>query len=203
MISQIEYLSIFDVIHNIRSDAKFLTSKETEDQILSSLQNGIIFRNKNINITWQEYNNFITGQSRHYYLICPNCSRNIRKLYIKHKNDGNAQYGCRRCLSIRTSPRTHTQSNKLKNIHHNITQLLTNPSVTSKRREQFISSVIHHYNNINDTNMRTAYFSMTFNIFQKHLLSKLIDRDEGKDYKRAIKEMLAVMRDIKKIIYFS
>lgn len=202
MINQIEFVSIFDIISNLKNEYKYLPDTDTNQKIHSSLEDGVVYKNAEINIAWSKYHNHIlNSEATFYFFICPNenCQRRVRKIYIK-----DFKLGCRKCLSVRgPSPRTETPTNRLLNIHYGMTQLLTNPSMGTKKKEQVVSSIINQYSNLDDNHTRTAYFSMVFNIFQKHLLDKLTEKSSNKETKACCRELLFLMRDIKRILYFT
>jgi Zn-finger protein len=194
-----EYISIFDITKKVRHRGvcKFLSPEETEEKILSSLQDGISFRNKHIQISYQLYENFILGvKSYQFYFICPKCKRHIRKLYIKNK-DGKSTCGCRRCLSVRFTRST----DKIQNLHYHINKLLTHSS--KKQRELSKTAIAKHINDtVSNDSLRNAYFSLILKGFEKSIINKLLDKSATKEVKVFAKELMAHLRDIKKIIFY-
>lgn len=196
MLDQLEYISIFDIVSDLKREFHLSTREETEQKIFNVLAEGVEVNRKHFNILHQEYENHFTGPSKHYYIQC-SCKRPIRKLYIKYKEDGNAQYGCRRCLSIRTSPRP---TNKVLSLQHHITNLLTNPS--KKKQQRAKEAILKHINNtLDDTTLQSAYFSLLIKEFQKTILNELIKKDSTNEVKKFSKTLLKQIREIQSIIF--
>ena len=62
-----------------------------------------------------------------------------------------------------------------------------------------ISYIVTHYNAL-DNKYKMAYNTFVFKHLQNWCLDTLMDKDKSQDYKKAIRDVLAILRDSKKIL---
>lgn len=198
----IESVSIFDVLSNIKQDNPFVLKEDMDSVIKSTLSNGVTYKNTNIKVVGSDpYHNKISNREAvFYYYICPHCQKRCRKLYyIPQGVKKRSGVLCRYCGNIRGS-RADTSKNRLHNSYYSLMRILMG-GITQKKKHQLLSSVINNATK-SSPDTRDHYIAVVMSTFQKFLISKLTS-GEGKEYNRAVKDMLEVIRTLKSTLYFN
>jgi len=194
----LEYIDINIIRKNLKDKYKFQTQTVTDASIRDELCKGVLFKNINIKVTVQDYHNHLAGRTcQWYYFICPECKARCRKLYVT----GNTKVACRKCSKIKAAFKANTQADRVIKIQMNLNELF-NKSLTAKKRRQLTKNITKHYQHL-DSKYKMVYNTVAFKELQKWCLEASNDKGNSVDYKLAAKDMLKILRDIRKVLVFS
>lgn len=196
MSNYIEYIDINSIVREIKSNHALETVERTKEIVFDNLINGVTFRGKTIGITYRDYQNkFSNNIGRWYYFKCPVCEKNSRKMYVSDTQ----RVGCRKCCKIKSKTKINTQADRIFRIQNYLSELYLGKKITAKRKKQLINFIINHYNSL-DPKYRFAYNTFVFKEIQNWCLDNLHNDEKNKDYKEAVKDMLSILRDSRKIL---
>lgn len=170
----------------------------SDDKVREILLKGVSFRNKEIKVETQEYYNHLAGRScHHYYFICPECLAKCRKIYVGDTD----KLACRKCSKIKSKFKVNSQADRVLRIQIYLGELF-NKHITSKKRKQLVKNISNHYQEL-DSKYKMMYNTIAFKELQKWCLVASQDKNNSSDYKKATRDMLAILREIRKVLVFS
>lgn len=187
-------------INGIRKDLKeeYKLDLDADEKIRNILSNNVSFKNTEIRVLIQDYYNHLAGRTcQHYYFVCPECQSNCRKLYVT----GNSKVACRKCSKIKSKFKVNSQADRVIRIQMYLNELF-NKHITAKRRKQLIKNITTHYQQL-DSKYKMIYNTVAFKELQKWCLEASNDSSKSADYRKALKDMLKVLRDVRKVLVFS
>jgi len=194
----LEYIDINELRKDLKDKYKFYTQTSTDDKIRSELTKGIFFKNTTVKVTVQDYHNHLAGRTcQWFYFTCPECKARCRKLYVT----GNNKVACRKCSKIKAAFKTNTQADRVIKIQMYLNELF-NKHITAKKRKQLIKNITKHYQHL-DSKYKMIYNTVAFKELQKWCLETSNDKSKSDEYKKAVKDMLKILRDIRKVLVFS
>ena len=79
---------------------------------------------------------------------------------------------------------------------------LFNKKLTARKRRQLIRNTTDHYKKL-DSKYKMIYNTIAFKELQKWCLNATNDDENSKEYKKAVKDMIKILRDIRKVLVFS
>jgi len=79
---------------------------------------------------------------------------------------------------------------------------LFNKHITAKKRRQLIKNVTSHYQQL-DSKYKMIYNTIAFKELQKWCLEASNDKGNSAEYKKAVRDMIKILRDIRKVLVFS
>jgi len=192
----LEYLDINALRRELKEKYKLLP--DCEEKIEEIFNRGVLFKNTEISVVIKEYYNHLAGRDcKWYYFTCPKCTKNCRKLYVT----GNLDVACRVCSKIKDKLKVSSQVDRVLKIQMNLTELFRK-NITAKRRRSLIKDITIHYQQLDDQ-YKMAYNTIAFKELQKWCLENSNDKDKSAGYRKASKDMLKILRDIRKMLVFS
>lgn len=196
MIIKIEYISIFDVTKKIKEDYPNSSKKDIVVIIRDILMKGVIFKNIHLNIISKNfYNKFSEVNDYKHYFLCPSCQKKVRKIYYI-ENDKTA---CRSCCKIKSKTKINSQADRIIKIQKSMHELMSSQNLSTKKKNKIKRIIINNYNSLDDR-YKFAYNTFVFKEIQNWCLDTLIDKEKSKDYKKAVKDMLDILRSSKTIL---
>jgi len=194
----LEYLDIHELVKDLKDKYKFQTKAATDAKIIDVLSKGVLFKNKDIKVVVQDYYNHLAGRDcQWFYFICPECKARCRKLYVTE----NIKVACRKCSKIKEKFKANTQADKVIKIQMYLSELF-NKKITAKKRRQLIKNITKHYEHL-DSTYKMVYNTVAFKELQKWCLTANNNKDNSPEYKEAVKDMIKILRDIRKVLVFS
>ncbi len=194
-----DYLEHLD-INLIRNDLKkeHKLDIDCDEKVSARLLKGVSFKNNEVKVEIQEYYNHLAGRvCQHFYFICPKCLKRCRKVYVNNDDS----LACRKCSNIKYKVRVGTQADRVIRIQLYLRELC-DKNISSKKRKQLIKNITGHYQELNDR-YKMMYNTVAFKELQKWCLNSFQDKTKSEDYRKASKDMLAILRDIRKVLVFS
>lgn len=171
---------------------------DSDDKVRGILMKGVSFRNTDIKVDIQDYYNHLAGRTcQHFYFICPECLARCRKIYVGDNN----KLACRKCSKIKSKFKVNSQADRVLRIQLYLGELL-NKHITSKKRKQLVKNITNHYQEL-DSKYKMMYNTIAFKELQKWCLVAVQNKEKSSDYKKAAKDMLIILRDIRKVLVFS
>ena len=196
--NSLEYIEINEIHRELKEEYKLLTQADTDTKIEDRLSKGILFKNVKISVdTLKSYNHLAGRVCALYYFICPVCKKRCRKLYVTE----NSKIACRTCSKIKNKFEGKTQADRIMKIQMYLHGLF-NSKITAKKRRMLIKNIITHYQKLDDT-YKMRYNTVAFKELQKWCLEASIAKDNSSEYKKAAKDMLKILRNIRKVLVFS
>jgi hypothetical protein len=192
----ISYIDINEIVRGIKETHKLRPIEEVNAIILNSINEGFRFEGQLIKAVANEfYNPLASKQGNWFHFLCPKCSKKAKKLYILNNRD----VMCRGCSKIRNKTRVNTQADRIVRIQKYITEIFKNRGLSSKQKNRMIKFIVTHYNAL-DSKYKMAYNTFVFKHIQNWCLDILQDKEKSSEYKKAIRDVLGVLRDSKKIL---
>lgn len=171
---------------------------DSNEVVRDILLKGISFRNKDIKIETQDYYNHLAGRDcQQFYFICPECLAKCRKLYVGE----NDKLACRTCSKIQNKFKVQTQTDRVLRIQMYLGEML-NKHITAKKRRLIVRNITKHYQEL-DERYKMMYNTIAFKELQKWCLNANQDKSKSNDYRKATKDMLVILRDIRKVLVSS
>jgi len=193
---KINYIDIHDVWRDEKNKHSFETLEETKRLVHDSLLNGIFFKDRKIEVTFVEFDNPLANKKGiWYYFICPQCEKKVKKLYVPERN----KVACRKCSKIGNKLHINTDADRIFKIQGYLLEVMGNKKLSLRRKKQLINYIVSHYNRL-DNRYKLAYNTFAFRGLQEWCLDNLNDKDKGKEYKEAMRDVLKILREIKKIL---
>ena len=194
----LEYIDVNDLRKELKEKYKLLSQVDTDDKIRGIFAKGILFKNVEIKVIPQDYHNHLAGRACvWYYFTCPVCSARCRKLYVT----GNNQVACRKCSKIKSKFKVNSQADRVLKIQMYLNDLF-NKHITAKKRRQLIKNITIHYQQL-DSKYKMIYNTIAFKELQKWCLDANNDKNNSDEYRRAVKDMIKILRDVRKVLVFS
>jgi hypothetical protein len=192
---KLEFISIYKIVQNIKNEYKFQSKEEIRDSVKNILSEGVFFKNHLIKtFSKNYYNKFSELNDFQHYFRCPKCDSNVRKIYFLDKDN----LGCRKCCKIKSKTKINSQADKILRIQKYMGDIFS-PEISSKKKRQLSKNIINHYNKLDDK-YKFAYNTFVFKEIQNWCLNNLTQKNLSSDYKKAIKDMLEVLQNSKKIL---
>jgi len=190
------YIDINQILSSLKEKYKLETVEDTPNIIESELNRGVIFNGTFIKVTSIEFfGPLIKKNCKLFFFECPKCKKRVRKIFA----EGNRVAGCRKCSKMIKQTTTRTQADKIIYIQKNINELLDKSKFISKKKKSTLqSNIIKQYNNLNPA-YKSTYNGFMFKEIQNWCISELTS-EKSKEYKQAIKDMLEILRDSRKIL---
>ena len=191
-----EYIDIYQVVNSLKEKNKLETQEDTPEIIKNNLSGGVVFNGQLISIKAVDYfNKLINKPFTWYYFVCPKCKNNSKRIY----SIGEKVTGCLKCSEIKTGFKVKTQADRILRIQGYLAQLFDKSSfITKKKKNDIIKNLVTHYNRL-DNKYKFAYNTLLFKELQNWCLG-VLRTDKSKDYKEAIKDMLEILRDSKRVM---
>ena len=193
-----QLISIDERISDLKKRYRLVTKEESLDAIDSILSKGVLFRNRLIRTAYTEnYSDLMCETVRRHYLVCPICEKKVTKVYISQDQ---RRVGCRKCLKIKSVVAANTSYGHALKIQSLIFELVNNPDIRRKNRNKVIKSIVTHYKNLDD------FYKISYNFFVFKELQKWCLRmssssaDKSEDYKKAMYDVLSVLKSIKPLV---
>lgn len=195
-----EYLDFIDVNHivaSLRKNCLFLTKEETQIYVENSLNKGVLFKNKLVKIVFQtQFSNFLRDNITRYYFICPICEKRASKLYSSL--DGR-KIGCRRCLKS-SLKKSLSKAARAISIQADLYDLVNINDLTAKKKRKLKNSIVNNYNHL-ESYYKFTYNFLIFREVQNWCLRMLTnDQNKSAEYKKAVHDMLTILKNINGII---
>lgn len=198
MDSLLEYIDINEIRKDLKDQYKLLSRPDTDDKIEDILAKGVLFKNVQIKVVTQEYHNHLAGRfCKWFYFTCPECKARCRKLYVT----GNNKVACRKCSKIKAKLKANSQADRVIKIQMYLNELF-NKHITAKKRRQLIKNITIHYQQL-DSKYKMVYNTIAFKELQRWCLDSANDKDKSDDYRKAVRDMIKILRDIRKVLVFS
>ena len=195
----LDYIDINIIRSDLKEKYKLLNLNDTDSKIEGIFAKGILFKNTDIKVVFQDYHNHLAGRMcRWYYFTCPDCKARCRKLYVTGYVD---KVACRKCSKIKSKLKVNTPADRVIKIQMNLNELF-NKHITAKRRRQLIKNITLHYQQL-DSKYKMIYNSIAFKELQGWCLDAAIDKNKSDEYKKAVKDMTKILRDIRNVLVFS
>lgn len=193
MASDLTYIEVNNIIASYKED-KTKTEEETLSLIANLIGRGVEFNGVKIKITiCSRDNGLLKRKQDWYYFLCPKCEKMARKIYRF-----NGVIGCRTCLKIKRKFKVKTQADRVLKIQTHLSSLF-NGGISAKQKERLIGYVVHHYGKL-DEKYKMAYNTFIFKSIQNWCLDSLLDKNKEIGYKKAIKDILKILRESSKIL---
>jgi len=194
----LEYIDINDIRKDLKEKYKLLTQSATDDKIEDIFSKGVLFKNVDIKVVKQDYHNHLAGRKcSWYYFTCPECKARCRKLYVTDYN----KVACRKCSKIKSKFKVNSQTDRVIKIQMYLSELF-NKHITAKKRRQLIKNITVHYQQL-DSKYKMIYNTIAFKELQKWCLDSANDKGKSDDYRKAVRDMIKILRDIRKVLVFS
>lgn len=194
----IDYIDINEIRRGQKEKYKTETSEKTEEIIFNKLSKGVLYRGKLIEVVYKKFFNPLSNRENcWYYFICPECGKRAIKLYLA----GNNKIGCRKCSKIKNKSLARSQNERIFKISSHIADIFNrNKVISKKKRKQLLNDILNHYNNL-DERYKLAYNSMMFKELQNWCLDTINkDDSKSKEYKKALKDILKILGDVRKVL---
>lgn len=192
----ISYIDINEIVRGIKDTHNLRPIGEVTEIILSNIESGFRFEGQLIKAVADEfYNPLANKKGNWFHFLCPKCSRKAKKLYILN----NRSVMCRECSKIRNKMRVNTQADRIIRIQKYISEIFKNKGLSSKQKNRMIKHIVTHYSAL-DSKYKMAYNTFVFKHIQSWCLDVMSDKEKSSEYKKAIKDVLGVLRDSKKIL---
>lgn len=190
---KLEYLDINKILASYKED-KTKTVEDTQQIIQTILDNGLDFKGNHIKVVFDErINGALKRMQKWYYFICPKCERRTIKLFILKDT-----LGCGECLKLKRKFRIRYPKDRILKIQYFLNEIYGG-GISQKRKNKLIDWVIYHYNKLDD-NYKLAHNTILFNKLQEWCLEKVISKEVSKEYKKAMGDILRILRDSNKIM---
>ena len=190
----LEYISIFNFIKELKKNYPSLTKEDMRLKLRDMISKGALYRGKHLKIVYQEvYNGLMGSHSDWYYFVCPLCSKRSRKIYYLDN-----KIGCRKCLKIKNMRNVNTSSDRIMRMQENLSAIFSGKMSSAKKRK-LLNDTINHYAKL-DEGYKLAYNTFVFRALQDWCLEKLREKDNSSDYRKAVKDVLGILQDSRKII---
>jgi len=194
----LDYIDINDIRKDLKEKYKLLSQVDTDAKIESILSQGVLYKGKDIKVIIQDYHNHLAGRTcQWFYFTCPECKANCRKLYVTEYN----KIACRKCSKIKSKFKVNSQADRVLKIQMYLNELF-NKHITAKKRRQLIKNVTSHYQQL-DSKYKMIYNTIAFKELQKWCLEAANDKGNSAEYKKAVRDMIKILRDIRKVLVFS
>ena len=187
-------------INTIRGDLrkKYSLEIDSDNKVRDILLKGVSFRNTELKVDIQDYYNHLAGRTcQHFYFICPECLVRCRKIYVSDNN----KLACRKCSKIKSKFKVNSQADRVLRIQLYLGELF-NKHITSQKRKQLVKNITNHYQEL-DSKYKMMYNTIAFKELQKWCLAAVQNKETSSDYKKAAKDMLVILRDVRKVLVFS
>jgi len=195
----LEYIDINEIRSNLKDKYKLDLLVDSDAKIEEVFANGIVYKNKEIKVVYQDYHNHLAGKEcRWYYFTCPECKARCRKLYVTGSVE---KVACRKCSKIKSKLKVNTPADRVIKIQMYLNELFQG-HLTAKRRRQLIKNITLHYQQL-DSKYKMIYNTVAFKELQNWCLNAAMDKNKSDDYKAAVKDMTKILRDIRKVLVFS
>lgn len=193
---EMSYIDINEIIRGIKEKNNFMPLEEVEQIIKTNIESGFRFEGQLIKAVYKEFFNPLSNKdSNWFHFLCPRCSRKAKKLYITN----NREVMCRECSKIRNKSRVNTQADRVMRIQKYISEIYRNKDLSTKQKNRMIKYIVNHYNAL-ESKYKMAFNNFIFKHLQSWCSEILTDKEKSQEYKRAIKDVLTMIRDAKKII---
>jgi len=196
---QIEFLDINAVCADLRQKYSDLTVDERAEKVLKELSGGVTYKGKLLKVVNRTFFNPLANkENRWFYFVCPQCSRNVRRVYL-FKDDF---LKCRTCIGLKDKRevRVRTPIDKMFRIQDYLGFLLDPTlNLSTKKKNQYLKLIEKHYTELNDA-YKTAYNGFLI----RGLLSwcnKMINSEEKSvDYKEAMSDVIRNLKMMKLVL---
>ena len=191
----LESIDIQDIVRNLKRDFKFNTVEETEEKLKSILTKGLLFEGARIKSFYEEYPNPLSKRNNlTFFMECPRCQRRVRKI-VKTSHDG---IGCVSCCKVKVRTAVKTNSDRILKIQQNFNEIFSK-NISKKRKNMLVRNITLHFNSLSD-DYKLVYNTLIFKSLQNWCADKMIDKSEDKEYQKAMKDVLEILRNVKKIL---
>ena len=193
---EIESIDINHIIRSIKKKYPSESKDRIREIVSTSVLAGVSFRNQIISTSRSAYQNKITSTEEHrFYFICPKCDSPVRKIYAIISKE----IGCRACTRLKAKTSVNTQADRVMKIQKYIHELYNGHSLSYKKKTQLTNFIINHYNSLDDK-YKFAYNTFVFKELQNWCLDTLVSKSISPDYKKAIKDVLTILKSSKQIL---
>jgi len=194
--SFIEMVNIDSLVRSLKQKYKIETKEQISEIIANSLASGVSFRNQIIKTHQKKYfNKFTKIEESRYYFKCPQCDSPVRNIYSAVNED----LGCRKCCKIKSKSRVNSQADRVLKIQKYLHELFSGKKLSSKKKRQLTNYIVNHYNSLDDK-YKLAYNTFVFKELQNWCLDKIVDNATSLEYRKAVKDVLGILKSSKKIL---
>jgi hypothetical protein len=157
---------------------------------------GIIFKKEYLTIVSKPfYNKFSEVNDYKHYFVCPHCLSHVRKIYHLEGD----KTACRTCCRIKSKTKINSQADRIIKIQKYMYDLTHSENLSTKKKNKIKKTIINHYNSLDDR-YKFAYNTFVFKEIQNWCLDVLLDKKKSSEYKKAVKDMLDILRSSKTIL---
>jgi len=193
---EIASVDIFALIRSIKRKHKFETPVRMLEILQDTFEGGVSFRGVILDTTYTSFfNKFSNREGCHFYFKCPLCSARALKIY----SVSSVPAGCRKCCKIKSRKNGNSQAERVMKLQGYLGELISGKRLSFKKKKQLMGFVIEHYNKLDDK-YKYAYNTFVFKEIQNWCLDRIVDEGKSSEYKKAVKDMLSILRDSKKIL---
>ena len=193
---QVGYIDINEIVRDIKEKYKLYPVEEVSEIISSNIKEGFQFKGQLLKAVSDEFFNPLSNKkSNWFHFLCPQCGKKAKKLYIINEKD----IKCRNCSKIRNKSKVNTQADRIIQIQKYISEIYKNKGLSGKQKNRMIKFIVAHYNAL-DSKYKMAYNTFVFKNLQNWCLDTLMDKSKSLEYKKAIRDVLSILRDSKKIL---
>lgn len=189
-------IDINGVCSAIKKQYPRATVEQTREILENTLRKGIVFKERNINIVFTEFDDpLFERRSRWYFFQCPLCDERVKKIFYSNNN-----VGCRHCLNIKNKRVVRTDSDRVLKIQEYLNELFTKGgSLSAKRKRIVVENISTHYKNLGEK-YKIGHNAIIFKELQNWCFNTSRDKTLDPEYRRALKDMLCIFRTAREIL---
>lgn len=194
--TEISYIDINEVIRGIKDKNKLITFDEISEILKTNFSEGKIIKDKSVGIIETKFFNPLAGRDVClYYFACPKCGKKARKLYIMPGRE----VVCRICSKIRNKNRVNTNTDRVLKIQKYMHEIFNNKELSNSQKNRMASDIQKHYDALPQ---KYKIGQTSFIIKNVQVMCSILLQDKSKtpDYKKAIKDVMSLIKTSKLII---
>ena len=191
----LDYVDIREVIKSLKKSDPFKTRHDLRDYIKNRFEEGVLFKDRLIKVISVKYTNKILNEEDYkHYFKCPKCSSKVLKIYSEDPKT----LSCRKCCKVKFSKSTYGPSDRIIQIQKNLHDIFEG-KISNKKKKILINNIVNHYNMLDDK-YKLAYNTFVFKELQNWCSDKLVCDNASSEYKKAMKDVLSILRSSREIL---